>query len=88
MREFALWTKLEPIEPPFGNHRLQTLGGRIFQQISMLLEDDSPIFRQREMISLPRFGHFPARKMAAGKSAPPSGRGDPGFSPPVPPQPS
>ena len=33
----------------------------------------SPIFRQHETLSLPRFGHFPARKMAAGKSAPPSG---------------
>ena len=30
-------------------------------------------FRQQNMLSLPRFGHFPARKMAAGKSAPPSG---------------
>ena len=28
-------------------------------------------FRQHDMLSLPRFGHFPARKMAAGKSAPP-----------------
>ena len=33
----------------------------------------SPIFRQREMLSLPRFGHFPARKMAAGKLAAPAG---------------
>ena len=37
-----------------------------------LLENYSLIFRQREMLSLPRFGHLPARKMAAGKSAPPS----------------
>ena len=29
----------------------------------------SPIFRQREILSLPRFGHFPARKTAAGKLA-------------------
>ena len=33
----------------------------------------SPIFRQHKMLSLPKFGHFLARKMAAGKSAPPSG---------------
>ena len=32
-------------------------------------KNDSPIFRQREMLSLPRFGHFPARKTAAGKLA-------------------
>ena len=32
-----------------------------------------PIFRQHEMLSLPRFGHFPATKTAAGKSAAPSG---------------
>ena len=38
-----------------------------------LLENYSPIFRQHEMLSLPRFGHVPARKMAAGKSVPPSG---------------
>ena len=31
-------------------------------------------FRQHDMLSLPRFGHFPARKMAAGKSALPSGQ--------------
>ena len=40
---------------------------------STLLEKFSPIFRQRQMLSLPRFGHFLARKMAAGKSSPPSG---------------
>ena len=50
------------------------LAGKVFRQISTLLENSSPIFRQHsEMLSLPRFGHFPARKMAAGKSAPPSG---------------
>ena len=37
-----------------------------------LLENSSPIFRQHEMLSLPRFGHFPARKTAAGKSTAPS----------------
>ena len=47
--------------------------GKIFRQISTLLENDSPIFRQREMLSLPRFGHFPARKTAAGKLAAPAG---------------
>ena len=47
--------------------------GKVFRQISTLLENDSLIFRQREMLSLPRFGHFPARQMAAGKPAPPSG---------------
>ena len=30
-------------------------------------------FPAARMLSLPGFGHFPARKMAAGKSAPPSG---------------
>ena len=49
------------------------LAGQFFRQISTLLENSSPIFRQHEMLSLPRFGHFPVRKMAAGKSAPPSG---------------
>ena len=33
----------------------------------------TPIFSQRKMLFLPGFGHFPARKVAAGKSAPPSG---------------
>ena len=33
----------------------------------------SPIFRQHETLSLPRFGHLPERKMAAGESATPSG---------------
>ena len=47
--------------------------GNVFRQISTLLENDSPIFRQREMLSLPRFGHFPARKTAAGKLAAPAG---------------
>ena len=49
------------------------LAGNVFGQISTLLENSSPICRQHEMLSLPSFGHFPARKMAAGKSAPPSG---------------
>ena len=35
--------------------------GKVFLQISTLLENDSPIFRRHEMLSLPRFGHFPAR---------------------------
>ena len=54
-----------------------------FRQISTLLENSSPIFRQHEMLSLPRFGHSSARRMAAGKSALPSGTS--GFSPPRPP---
>ena len=33
----------------------------------------SPVFRQHKMLSLPTFGHFLARKMAAGESASPSG---------------
>ena len=37
------------------------LAGKVFRQISMLLENSSPIFRQHEILSLPRFGHFPAR---------------------------
>ena len=49
------------------------VAGRVFRQISTLLEKYSLIFRQLEMLSLPRFGHSPARKMAAGKSGPPSG---------------
>ena len=49
------------------------LAGRVFRQVLTLLENYSPIFQQHEMLSQPRFGHFPARKMAAGKSAPPSG---------------
>ena len=43
------------------------LAGRAFRQIATLLENDSPIFRQHKMLSVPRFGHFPARKMAAGR---------------------
>ena len=39
-------------------------------------------------VYLTMFAHFPARKMAAGKSAPPSLRNAPGFSPLGPPQPS
>ena len=46
---------------------------KVFWQISSLLENDSPIFRQREMLSLPGFGHFPARSTAAGKLARPAG---------------
>ena len=38
-----------------------------------LLENSLLMFRQHEMLSLPRFGKFPARKMAAGKSALSSG---------------
>ena len=41
------------------------LAGKVFGQISMLVENSSPIFRQHEMLSLPRFGHFPARTTAA-----------------------
>ena len=52
---------------------LKVLAGKVFRQLSTLLEHDSPVFWQREMLSLPRFGHFPARKMAAEKSALPSG---------------
>ena len=36
------------------------------RRISTLLESSSPIFRQREMLSLARFGPFPEKKMAAG----------------------
>ena len=38
------------------------LEARVFQQMSALLEYPSPIFQQHELLSLPRFGHFPARK--------------------------
>ena len=61
------------------------LAARVFRQISTLLENDSPDFpAARNMLSLPGLGHFPARKMAAGKSAPAFGNA-PGFSPPRPP---
>ena len=50
-----------------------SLLGEFSGKFSTLLENSSPIFRQRGMLSLPKFGHFPARKMAAGKLAPPSG---------------
>ena len=53
--------------------------GKVFRQISTLLENDSPIFRQREMLSLPRFGHWKIGR-ACGNAA--------GFSPLRPPQPS
>ena len=46
---------------------------RVFRQISTLLENESPIFRQRKMLSLPRFGDFPTRKTAAGTLAAPAG---------------
>ena len=49
------------------------LAAKVFGQISTLLENSSPIFRQHEILSLARFGHFPARKTAAGKLAAPSG---------------
>ena len=49
------------------------LAGRVFWQISTLLENSSPPFREHDMLSLPRFGHFSARKMTVGKLAPPSG---------------
>ena len=49
------------------------LAGKVFRQMSTLLETYSPIFRKHEMLSLPRFGHFSARKTAAGKLAAPSG---------------
>ena len=52
---------------------LRFLAGKVFGQILTLLENSSPIFRQHEMLSLPRFGHFPARKSAARKLAVPSG---------------
>ena len=47
--------------------------GKVFEQMSTLLENSSPIFREHKMLCLPRFGHFPARKMTARKLAPPSG---------------
>ena len=47
--------------------------GKVSRQISTLLENDFPSFRQREMLSLPRLGHFPARRTAAGKLAAPAG---------------
>ena len=39
---------------------------RFSRQISTLLESSSLIFRQCVLLSLPRFGHCPVRKMAAG----------------------
>ena len=49
------------------------LAGKVFRQLSTLLENSSLIFQEPEMLSLPRFGHFPVRKTAAGKSAAPGG---------------
>ena len=45
------------------------VAGKVFWQISTLLENYSLIFQQLDMLSLPRFGRFLARKMAAGQSA-------------------
>ena len=55
------------------NVRKLEKAGRVFRQILTLLEDSSSTFQQHDMLSLTRFGHFRARKMATGKSAPPSG---------------
>ena len=63
------------------------LAGRVFWQISTLLENYSAIFRQRKMLSLPRFGHFPAKENSCWKVGPAFGNA-PGFSPLRPPQPS
>ena len=43
------------------------LAGKVFRQVSVLLEHFSSIFRQHQKLS------FPARRVAAGKSAPISG---------------
>ena len=58
-------------------------------QFSTLLEKSSPIFRQRDMLSMPmpKFRNFAARKRAS-ESKSPAFRNAPGFSPPRPPQPS
>ena len=39
------------------------VAGKVFRQISTLLENCSLIFRQLELLFLPRFGHSPARKI-------------------------
>ena len=40
----------------------KSCAGRVFQQFPTLLENSPLILRQHEMLSLPRFGHFPAGK--------------------------
>ena len=57
----------------FSTDAIKYVAGKVFWQISMLLENYSPILQQHNMLSLPKFGHFPARKMAAGKLTSPSG---------------
>ena len=58
------------------------LAGKVFQQISPLLENSSLIFRQHEMLFLPRFG----QGNGCWKIGPGFGNA-PGFSPLRPPQP-
>ena len=62
------------------------LAGKVFRQILTLLENSSPIFLQHKVLFLPRCGHFPARKMAAGHR--PRLRERSWISPPRPSQPS
>ena len=67
---------------------LKAFGGlKIAWTKARLLNHDFPVHRQHEMLPLPMFGHFPARKIPAGKSDPAFGNA-PGFSPLRPPQPS
>ena len=54
------------------NSLLERSSGK-FRRCWEMIPRFSPIFQQREMLSLPRFGHFPARKTAAGKLAAPAG---------------
>ena len=64
------------------------LAGKVFRQIATLLVNSSSIFRQHEMLSLPRFGHLPARKIFGCWRIGPAFANPPGFSPLRPPQPS
>ena len=61
------------------------LVGKVFRQISTLLENSSPIFRQHQMLSLPRF--VSGKENGCWKIGPAFGNA-PGFSPLRPPQPS
>ena len=51
----------------------KVLAGKVFRQFFDAAGKCFPDFPAAEMLSPPRFGHFPARRMATGKSAPPSG---------------
>ena len=58
--------KLRDVAPMQKNRegcgRPKFLAGKVFRQISTLLDNSSPNLQQHEMLFLSRFGDFPARK--------------------------